>query len=186
MLTPVPGGPAGSGVPGAGLEPTEAETMLLNGMRLDLRGACGPFRDKLTAGAVGEIGCVPASGEARFVEVAIFDAQEAMLAAYFDRLAQAGVTPQANGGACAVAPMAEGPWMPGPDDNHSLPERGACWIDADSAPVYLTTQPPFVLIMVQGQPGAGPDTSHQYAWAGNEDVPGAPSIWREVPVDAEK
>lgn len=185
-LTPVPGGPAASGAPGAGLDPTEAELMLLKGMRLDLRGACGPFRDKLPAGAVGEVACVPASGAARFVEVALFDTQDAMLRAYFDRLGQAGVTPQTNGGACADAPTAEGAWVPGPDDGNALPERGACWVDADAAPVYLATQPPFVLITVTGQPDAAPDTAHQYAWAGNEDVPGAPTIWREIAVDAAK
>ena len=98
----------------------------------------------------------------------------------------AGVTPQSNGGICADAPTAEGAWFPGPDDIGATPQRGACWLDHDAAPVYLTTQPPFVLITVTGQPKAAPDTARQYAWAGNEDVPGAPTVWREIPVDAEK
>ena len=180
-LTPVPVVPGGSGVPGAGLEPTEAELMLLKGMRLDLRGVCGPVREGLPAGADGEVRCVPTTEVVTSVIVDAFDTQEAMLAAYFEQLDTAGVVPQANDGTTS-----EGAWMPGPDDGRSTPQRGASWVAEGGVPMYVATQPPYVLITIVGSPDATPDTPSRFAWLGNEDQPGAPAVWRESPVDAEK
>ena len=159
--------------------------MLLGGIRLDLQGACGPVREDLPVGAVGEVGCVPCVDEASYVAVDIFDAQETMLQAYAERVSAAGVEPLANDGSCFEVGMAEGPWLP-TQNPAAMAERHACWIDADGVPMYMATQPPYVLFTVTGTRGTLLSDAHRYGWLGNEDQPGAPTLWREIAVDAEK
>ena len=186
VLTAVPGGQQpGAGVPGAGLDPTEGEAMLLGGIRTDLQGSCGPVREGLPAAAVASVACAPAADGVAAVRVDIFDEPQTLLAAYAEQVRAAGVEARSNGGSCFEVESAEGAWVPG-DDQGAVAERNACWFDVDGAPVYIATQPPYVLITVTGVSGSQLPTAQQYAWLGNEDVPGAPTVWREIPVDAEK
>jgi hypothetical protein len=187
VLTPVAGGPAAaSGVPGAGLVPTEGEQMLLGGMRTDLQGACGPVREDLPVAAVAELGCVSVTnGDVEWVTVDLFDGQQPLLEAYAARLGEAGVEPMANGGSCVDVEQAEGPWIPAQDAS-GIAERGACWQDAAGVPMAMLTEPPFVLVTVTGTPGTDIGRVWRYAWLGNDEVPGAPTVWREIPVDDEK
>jgi hypothetical protein len=186
-LTPVPGGqvPA-SGVPGAGLDPSEGEQMLLGGLRTDLQGACGPVRETLPVAAVAGLACVSTTnGDVSTVTLDLFDEPEAMLDAYAVRLEAAGVQPMTNDGACAGVTSAEGPWIPAQDPS-GIAERGACWLGEDGVPMAMLTEPPYLLVTVTGTPGTDLDRVWRYAWLGNQDVPGAPTVWREVPVSPEK
>ena len=186
VLTPVPGGVMPPfEVPGAGLVPSEGEAMLLGGIRTDLQAACGPVREDLPQGAVASAGCVPAKDEAAYVRFDMFDDQTTMIDSYTELLQAAGVEPMANQGSCFEVELAEGPWIP-TQDPAAPAERNACWMDADGLPIYMVTQPPYVLVTVTGTRGTGLGIVQQYAWLGNEDVPGAPTLWREVAVDAEK
>ena len=180
-LTPVPGGQ----VPAAGVDPTEGEAMLLGGIRTDLRSTCAPLREGLPFAAVASVACTPATDQAVAVRVDMFDEPATMLDAYVALIEAAGVEPETNGGSCFAGEPAEGAWLPA-ENPAAMAERGGCWFNADGAPVYVTTQPPYVLITVTGTAGSELETAHAYAWLGNEDVPGAPTLWREVPVDAEK
>ena len=159
--------------------------MLLGGLRTDLQGACELLDEDRPPAAVASARCVPGVDQAVVVRVDLFDEQATMLDAYAALTEAAGLAPETNGGSCFEGEAAEGAWVPG-ENPAAIPERGACWFDADGAPVYVATQPPYVLITVTGTPGSQLPSAHQYAWLGNEDVPGAPTIWREIPVDAEK
>ena len=59
-------------------------------------------------------------------------------------------------------------------------------MDASGAAHYLATQPPFVLIELDGKPGNLPAAVERFAWLGNQDQPGAPTAWREIAVSPEK
>jgi hypothetical protein len=185
-LTPVPGGPAApSAVPGADGPLTEGEAMLVAGLRADLHGACEPVRDQLPVGAVASLACVPTTGDAAAARIDLFDASPTLLDAYVAPVEAAGVPFQSNDGSCFGSDPAEGAWVPG-DGLDVRAERQACWTDADGVPWYIAIQPPYVLLTVTGLPGESLATAHRYAWLGNEDVPGAPTLWREIAVDAEK
>ena len=111
LLTPVPGGPAlpvpAASAPGAGLEPTEAEAVLLGGARLDLPGSAGRCGTACRSCAVGRIGCVPSDERcASYVVMDLFDSRADLLEAYLAQVAEAGHRAPAREGAvrrgCAV------------------------------------------------------------------------------------
>ena len=102
-------------VPGAGIEASESEQMLLDGARLDLLGRCGPARDGLPQLAVGRIACVPASGDASFVVMDMFDTEGDLLSAYQGLLEAHGIALRENGGPCAPGSPSEGAYWPGDD-----------------------------------------------------------------------
>ncbi len=112
------------------------------------------------------------------VTVYMFETQDALLAAYEARLAAHDVPMHTNGGRCKPNKPSEGGYVPGDDhDGIVVVERGGCYRDADGMAHYVATQPPFALIEVDGAVG---DIAavERWAWLGNEDQPGSPTVWR--------
>ncbi len=176
-----------SGTAGVRLAPAEAEADLLHGARLDLQGKCVPLRTGLPTGAVGAIECTPASDVAARSMVVEFDTQAQLLDAYRAEVAAQGIEPQSNGGRCQPDAASEGGYVPGDGHPGNEPaERGACWTDAAGITHYLATLPPFVLLQVDGRAGSTISGVERFAWLGNQDQPGSPTLWAEEPRSPEK
>jgi hypothetical protein len=90
-----------------------------------------------------------------------------------------GVEPGTASGLCGRG--SEGPYTPGPQEGLEIAERNGCDVDEAGLAHYLATNPPFVLIELDGTSGEMA-ALEQWAWSGNEDQPGNPTVWREVPV----
>lgn len=193
-------------------EPTAEESELLSGMRLDLQGACLLLRHDLPEAALAAIECDPGAGPsapptgspsagpgavsspsdaassgapASRVRVYLFETQQALLETYLARLVAQGVEPGTAGGRCVPGQASEGPYTPFLEDGLEVAERGGCYVDEAGLAHYLATNPPFVLIELDGTTG-DMAALEAWAWLGNEDQPGNPTVWRESPVDTEK
>ena len=174
-------------LPASSVVPSEPEAALLHGARLDLQGKCIPHRTDLPANATGAIECTTASDAAARVTMTVFDTQAQLLEAYDALVAAHGIEPLTNGGRCEPAGPSEGGYVPG--DGHPVErpaERGACWIDDAGDAHYLATSPPFVLLQVDGRPGTTINGTERFAWLGNQDQPGGPTLWAEEPKSPEK
>jgi hypothetical protein len=157
------------------IAPTAEE--LLSGVRRDLRGTCTPLSDDLPPAALAAIECKPRSDVVRRVTLYLFGGQQDLLDAYRTRLAANGVTPYTNGGRCEADTASEGGYVPG--DGHpgiTVVERGGCYLDGSGKAHFAATLPPFVLIEVDGRVGDMPAVE-RWAWRGNQDQPGSPTIW---------
>jgi hypothetical protein len=165
--------------------PTTEEADLLAGVRLDLQETCTPVRTNLPETAVAGIECHPPSTDVERVRVYLFDTQADLLHTYLARLVAQGVEPGTASGRCVSGQASEGPYVPSPEDGLLIAERGGCYADAAGLAHYLATNPPFVMIELDGTTG-DMAALEGWAWLGNEDQPGNPTIWREVPVDTEK
>ncbi len=167
--------------------PAEPEAALLHGARLDLQGKCAPLRTGLPADAMGAVECTAASDVAARASMVVFDTQAQLLDAYRAELAAQGIAPQSNGGRCEPGVASEGGYVPG--DGHpgfEPAERGACWTDAAGTAHYVATLPPFILLQVDGRAGATISGVERFAWLGNRDQPGNPTLWAEEPMSPEK
>jgi hypothetical protein len=162
--------------------PTTAELTLLGGMRLDLAERCRPLREDLPEGAIAGLECAPADTAIGVAQVYLFNTVDEMLARYVALLAEAGVEPRTEGSGLAFG---EAAYVPGDDPGGPLTEtRHGHFVDPTGHGHYLATQPPFVLLAVTGT-DANVDALYDWAWRGNQDVPGAPTLWRESPVNPE-
>lgn len=176
---------ATSASPTAAASPTPAEATLLAGARLDLQGMCVPLRTDLPDTAIGAIECQPTSDVAERAAVYLFDTETDLMTAYLDRLTVHGIQPRTNE-RCLPGQPSEGAYTPGDTGPDLLPVRGACFVDAAGRAHYLATSPPFVLIQVDGRIGEA-EAVQRFAWLGNQDQPGAPTLWRsDGPASPEK
>lgn len=165
---------------------TPEEGALLAGVRLDLQGTCAPLRNDLPDTAIGAIECEPTSDVAERAAVYLFGTEGDLMAAYLDHLAVNEIQPRTNAGRCLPGQPSEGAYTPGDSGPDLLPVRGACFVDAAGRAHYLATSPPFVLIQVDGRIGEA-DAVQRFAWLGNKDQPGAPTLWRsDGPASPEK
>jgi hypothetical protein len=157
--------------------PTAGEATLLAGVRLDLQdGGCQPLRIDLPPPALAGLVCRPLDEVVAEARIYLFNRQEELLEAYLVILEAHGVTArvQADG-----LPFGESSYVPGDDPAGPLAAtRHGHWVDEGGKGHYLATEPPFVLIAVDGT-NANVELLYGWAWRGNEDVPGAPTLWRE-------
>jgi hypothetical protein len=166
-------------------EPTQEEVFLLNGARLDLQGRCAPVRIDLAAHAIAGVECTPASDVAHLVTMYLFNSQAELLDTYQARLGARGVPMRTNTGSCAGGQPSEGSYIP-VDGADFAAERGSCYVDEAGHAHSAMTLPPFVLVEIDGSVGDGMAVEG-FAWLGNQDVPGAPTIWRSTgPASPEK
>ncbi len=175
--TPAPAAARPPVATGAAASPTGDELQLLARVRLDLQTACAPYRTGLAPAAVAGIECRPASDVVDRVVVTLFESQQDLLSAYLAGLAAHDVLPRTNSGRCVVGQGSEGAYTPGDSGPILIPERGGCYVDATGMAHYAATQPPFVLIELDGKVGDAAVVEH-YAWLGNQDQPGSPTIWQ--------
>jgi hypothetical protein len=153
--------------------PTADEAYLLSGIRPDAAIDCVPVRSALPAGAVGAVECAPNQGAVDRFRVTLFTLPDNLLALYHAEMTAHGVA--LNSGGC-VNGSGESTYIPGPDDA-SVRQRNGCFV-ADAANFRAIAAGEQVYIAIVGN---SKDVSPQldaYAWLGNQDTPGAPTLWR--------
>ena len=153
----------------------DGERMLRSGVRQDLD-ACAPIAVDVLRSAVAGIRCEPASKVVAGVTLYLFRSQEDLLDAYETWLAAHDIPPQTNGGRCLVDRPSEGGYVPGDDHGIVVAERGGCYLDGSGKAQYAVTLPPFVLAEVDGRV-KDIAAVEGWAWRGNQDQPGSPTIW---------
>lgn len=165
--------------PVASAHPDELfELYLLAGIRLDASIDCAPVRDGRAPAAIAAVECAPKSGAVDRFRVTLFPTTEDVLAYYLAEMAAHGVI--LNTGSCSEV-AGESTYYPGPD-NASVPYRHGCFVAGvahyraivDSETVDGAAH---VYVAIAG---TAPNVSSQlqeYAWLGNEDVPGSPTLW---------
>ncbi len=179
-------GPAGTTSAPASGSPTPAEAQLLANVRLDLQSTCAPARDGLPEGAIAAIECRPASDAVGRVGVTLFDTQDDLMRTYLATLAERKIQPRTNGGRCTLDQPSEGAYTPGDDGPELSATRSACFASQDGGVRYLATLPPYVLIDLAGIV-PDPEAVERFAWLGNQDTPGGPTIWNGTgPMSPEK
>lgn len=159
------------------LEPySPDEASLLAGLRPDARFGCAPRRVDLPAHAIAGIECSPQVKGIDRIGVYRFASQADVLETYFARLADAGVKPRS--GSCPER-AGEGAYMPGDSDPDVGPYRYGCFRNDFGIANYRFTAPGAPTYV--GILGTGKDLAalHKWAWLGNEDVPGSPTVWRD-------
>ncbi len=158
------------------LEPYSAdEASLFNGLRPDARFACAARRVDLPAHAVAGIECSPEVKGIDRIGVHLFSSKKDALETYFARLADAGVKPRS--GSCPER-AGEGAYIPGDSEADVAPYRNGCFVNEFGNANYRFTAPEAPIYV--GILGTGKDmaTLHKWAWLGNQDVPGSPTVWR--------
>ncbi|HEX5013553.1 MAG TPA: hypothetical protein VFV72_05265 [Candidatus Limnocylindrales bacterium] len=156
------------------LSPDEAH--LLAGFRPDARISCAPRRADLPAGAVAGVECAPDGAPASQLGAYLFETQDALLSAYFDRLDTEGIDPRT--GAC---PESEGDaaYSGGDEGSTFVPQRFGCFVnDFGVANLRFTVPDALVYVGVLGEDDDLPPL-YDWAWEGNLDEPGAPTVWGE-------
>jgi hypothetical protein len=153
---------------------SDDESYLLEGIRADARSGCSPRRDDLPRGAVAGVECRPGGDLVEQVGAYLFSSDGEALDAYFERLAEAGIAPRtgncpASAGEAAYQPEAEGDLGPA---------RMGCFVNEfGNANLRSTVPEAHVYVGILGR---ARDIAKLWAWAweGNQDQPGSPTIWR--------
>jgi hypothetical protein len=148
------------------------EQYLLDGVQ---RGTtnCQPVggSDDLPVAAVGGIECDSKDPAVARVGFYLFLDDEAMLDAYLFRMDAEGV--ELDSGTCFDG-EAEHAYTPGEGD---ILERAGCFVNGDGIANYRYTLPGWhVYVGILGN-SADMLALESFAWKGNQDVPGMPTLW---------
>ncbi len=167
--------------------PAEPEAALLHGARLDLQGKCVPLRTGLPAGATGAIECTPASDVAARASMVVFDTQAQLLDAYRAEVACAGDRAAEQRGPLRAGCRVRGRIRAGrrPPRLRTGGARGM--LDRRRGDDALPRDPAAVH-PAAGRWSRGRHVSgvERFAWLGNRDQPGNPTLWAEEPLSPEK
>jgi hypothetical protein len=159
------------------LEPYSAdEASLFTGLRPDARFACAARRTDLPAHAIAGVECSPQVKGVERIGTYRFADQADMLDTYFKRLADSGVKPRS--GSCPER-AGEAAYMPGDSETDVAPYRNGCFVNEFGIANYRFTAPgapTYVGILGTSKDLAALD---DWAWLGNQDVPGSPTVWRD-------
>lgn len=152
-----------------------AEEVLFSGLRPDARFACPARRVDLPAHAIAGVECSPQVNGVDRIGAYRFADQGDMLDAYFKRLADNGVKPRS--GSCPER-AGEVAYVPGDDGETVSPYRYGCYLNEFGVANYRFTDPDNRVYV--GILGTGTDLErlHEWAWRGNQDAPGSPTVWR--------
>jgi hypothetical protein len=165
VVTPAP-------TPPVAVKPTVEEEYLLAGVRSDLTN-CIPFRDGLPPRTTGAIQCETSDPAAARVGFFLFDGTVDLLAAYRARMDAEGV--KKDSVACTNT-EGEAAYIPGDGEIES---RHGCFVNDEGYANYRATVPGYLLyIGVLGRSG-DMRSLNDFAWRGNRDVPGMPTLWIE-------
>lgn len=151
---------------------TADERYLLDGVR---RGAidCAPVRDELPPGATAGIECESDDPAVARIGFYRFPDDASMLDAYFDRMRAEGVEIETGG---CDDEEGEGAYIP--DEGLSL-DRDGCFVNAEGYANYRATRSgSHIYIGILGRT-ADMGALADFAWKGNMDTPGQPTLWSE-------
>ena len=145
-------------------------------MRLDLQERCAPISTGLPPAAVAGLACTPAGAAVTAASVFLFDTQAAMLGAYTGWLEGHSLRIGDRSPGCGAGSVAESAWLP--DGRRRRPAGGAQRLPGrPRRPARgAITLPPFVLVTYEG-PATDPAAVARWAWLGNKDQPGGPTVW---------
>jgi len=174
--TPVPT-PAPSAKPTAKPSPvafSRAEKYLIEGI---MRGEsdCSPVRgDALPGMAIAGIDCALVASPAARMGFYLFKSDDDMLDAYMARVSVEDLI--VDSGACTPG-EGEGAYIPYGEE--FSPSRHACYVNGQGYGNYRATLPGVHVYM--GLLGRTKDmrSLEDWAWLGNEDVPGGPTLWQQ-------
>lgn len=173
-LTPVPAGETPTPGPSAG----DAAPDLTAGTRQDVA-PCEPLALDLTSTADAGIICHPEGAPVELVAILRYPTEDALVEAYLEQVEANGLPIRSHGGRCEPGAPGEGAYVP-EGDASLAPDRSACYVDNAGKAHYLATIPPWVMIQVMGT-GSDPGELQSWAWQGNQDQPGNPTVWRALP-----
>jgi hypothetical protein len=154
---------------------TRAEKYLIDGI---MRGVsdCSPVRgDALPGLATAGIDCVVVGTPVARMGFYLFKNDDDMLDAYMARVSVQNLI--VDSGAC-VPGAGEGAYIPYGEDEVA-PARHACYVNDQGFGNYRATLPGVHVYM--GLLGRTKDmrSLEDWAWFGNEDVPGGPTLWQQ-------
>ena len=152
------------------VEFTPDEMYLVEGIQRGVSD-CEPVRDELPKDAVAGIECLGNDWFVARVGYYLFENDEEMLDHYVTRMQAEGVT--LNEGSCFDG-EGEGAYIPGDEE---VTSRQGCFITAQGVANYRVTLPGAHVYI--GIVGHNIDTVdlEDFAWLGNQDVPGNPTLW---------
>jgi hypothetical protein len=133
---------------------------------------CEPVRGaNLPKTALAGVECLGADPIVARIGYYLFDNDEEMLDHYYARMKAEGVT--IDEGTCFDG-EGEGAYIPGPEE---VASRQGCFITAQGVANYRLTIPGAHVYI--GIVGHNVDTIEleDFAWLGNKDVPGNPTLW---------
>ncbi len=167
----------GPPVAATAMDRDDAEARLLSGIRASIRDACKPLRKGLPGAALAAMDCPLADPVVKRVRAYLFREQSDLVDAYFARLADMGLDrDKPHRGRCRPGRPSDEPYHPTmPKERADYPYRSGCFIDGAGRAHFLVTSPPYVLSEVTGRDGDF-DAVKGWAWSGNQDVPGGPTV----------
>jgi hypothetical protein len=157
---------------------TIGEKFLYNGIHRDATD-CQPVRDGLPGDAIAGIECRSNDPAVARIGFYLFKNDADMLDAYFARMAAEGVERDSGGSATQEG---EAAYMPGDDTDGPVPDRDGVFVNAEGYANYRATlSGNHVYIGILGRT-ADMGSLIDFAWRGNHDVPGQPTLWG-IPID---
>jgi hypothetical protein len=162
--------------------PNADEAYLISGVRSDAAIDCVPIRQVLPSGGVASIECAPDTDVVDRFRVTLFSSTKDVLSLYLAEMSAHGVA--LNSGTCFDG-SGESTYFPGPDD-YTVPHRNGCFV-SDVAHYraildYLTDDGAVhAYIEIVGKNAQVSRDLDTFAWLGNEDLPGAPTLWTSPP-----
>jgi len=160
------------------LEPyTADEARLFDGLRADAKFDCAARRVDLPAHAVAGVECAPKGDLVERIGVYGFTSADDLLDTYLARLASSGVKPRS--GSCREG-VGEDAYVPGDHGATLSPYRNGCYLNEHGVANFRYTEPDALVYV--GILGTGKDVValDKWAWRGNQDQPGSPTVWRGV------
>jgi hypothetical protein len=160
--------------PGSLEDFTAGERYLFDGV---LRGAteCQPAggSDDQPRDAIAGIECASADPAVARIGFYLFENDTDMVDAHVWRMTAEGVA--LDSGSCADG-EGESAYTPG---EGMVPYRTGCFVDGDGIAIYRATLPgSHVAINIRGR-SADTGALEDFAWSGNQDTPGNPTLWGE-------
>lgn len=154
---------------------SRAERYLMGGIQR-AKGVCSPVRGGALPGlAIAGIDCDLHGSPAARMGYYLFKNDADMLDAYMARMSVEGVV--IDSGACAPG-EGESAFIPSAE-NETAPDRHACFVnDAGYGNYRATLSGYHVYLGLLGR-SADMRSLEDWAWLGNEDTPGYPTLWRQ-------
>jgi len=157
-------------------EPTlsRAERYLVDGIMRG-EGDCSPVRSGLPARAIAGIDCDLVGSPVARMGYYLFKNEGDLLDAYLARMEAEGIALES--GRCLEG-EGEGAYIPWGDDGFA-PYRQGCFVNSEGYGNYRATLPGANVYV--GLLGRTADTRSldDWAWFGNQDVPGIPTLWQQ-------